>query len=461
VGATRNFLVPSYMNYVLYYYHKEISLGLKGLYFDDMFPMTCRNPDTSMAQDESGNWHGNFGILEMRELVKRAAVMQHLAGVNPRLIQIHMTNCLLVPSFAFGTSMLSWEDHYGEEIFQKRFAVDYMRAESLGTQVGAEAVALDGIKRTQWDERDWRRGRFRFITRTQQALLLPAGVKMWVRPAIPYNGVDREELFSIMAPLSKFEIWSDDCKFRAFYDDDGAVSGAPEGVLVASYRRPGKLLAIFGNSTENDFVFTPRVDRARLGVPKEAKVYDAETGEPLEGGKLSLKGWDLAILLYTTEPPPQPQGRKIVFRNGADGAIAGWSANPGYKPMGSAEAVEVRGFNGMRIKPCGARASPFFCSEGLDVQPGDKLRFSLRVQGVGEWSAGVYQYKARNEGAWRGTSMSKFTMISADRARPVSFTVKVGDDVRLVRPVLQVDGQDEMTFLDLHVDVERQTGDCK
>ena len=455
MGATRNFLVPSYLDYIVYYYHKEISLGLKGLYFDDMFPMTCRNPDTSMARDESGNWHGNFGILEMRELVKRTAVMQHLAGVKPRLIQIHMTNCLLVPSFAFGTSMLSWEDHFGEEIFQKRFAVDYMRAESLGTQVGAEAVALDGIRRIKWDEKDWCRDRFRFLTRTQQALLLPAGVKMWLRPAVPYAGVDREELFSILAPLSKFEIWRDDCIFKAFYDDDGLVSGAPAGVLTASYRRPGKLLVLFGNSTEKDVAFRPCVDRARLGLPPEAKIYDAETGEPLEDGVVSLKGWDLAMFLYTTETPPTPPGKPVVFTADGKGGVAGWTANPAYKPLGQAEVVDWKGFNGMRIKPQGARVSPFYTKDGLDVQPGDRLRFSMRVKGLGEWAAGVYQYKSRKEGAWRGASMSKFTTSSADRAKPVSFTVKVGDDATFVRPVLQAHGEDEMTFFDLHIAIER------
>lgn len=455
MGATRNFLVPSYLDYTIYYYHKEISLGLKGLYFDDMFPMTCRNPDTSMSRDEAGNWHGNFGILEMRELVKRAAVMQHLAGVRPRLIQIHMTNCLLVPSFAFGTSMLSWEDHFGEEIFQKRFAVDYMRAESLGTQVGAEAVALDGIRRIKWDEKDWRRGRFRFLTRTQQALLLPAGVKIWLRPAAPYAGVDREELFSTLAPLSKFEIWRNDCTFKAFYDDDGLVSGAPDGVLTASYRRPGKLLVLFGNSTEKDVSFKPRVARARLGLSPKAKIYDAETGEPIKDGVVSLKGWDLAMLLYTTEKPPTPPGTPVVFAADGKGGVKGWTANPDYKPLGQAEAVDWRSFNGMRIKPQGARLSPFYTTDGLDVRPGDRLRFSMRVKGVGEWGAGVYQYKSRKDRAWRGASISKSIAVAADRAKPVSFTVKVGDDATFVRPVLEAHGEDEMTFFDLHIAIER------
>jgi hypothetical protein len=161
------------------------------------------------------------------------------------------------------------------------------------------------------------------------------------------------------------------------------------------------------------------------------------------------------MLLYTTETPPTPPGKQVTFRAGDKGGVAGWTANPAYKPLGQAEVVCWRGFNGMRIKPQGARNSPFFASDGLDVQPGDRLRFSMRVKGLGEWAAGVYQYRSRKDGAWRGVSMSKFTASSADRAKPVSFTVKVGKDARLVRPVLETHGEDEMTFFDLHIEIER------
>lgn len=305
MGATRNFLTPSYIDYCLFYYKKWQDLGMKGMYFDDMFPMVCRNPDTCMEKDGAGVWHGNFGILEMRELVKRAAVMQYLGGVSPRMIQIHMTNCLLVPSFAFGTSMLSWEDHFGNEVFQKRFPLDYMRAESLGSQIGAESVALDGIRQDGWDDKDWRKNRFRFLTRTQQALLLPAGVKTWMRPWVPFGGVDREELFKILEVLSAFEIWTDDCEFKAFYENDGAIRGAPKDVLVGSYRKPGKALVILGDAGGKDLDLALSADAARLGLSEPLAFTDAETGKPLENGRVKLPAWDLRLVLVTERDAPR------------------------------------------------------------------------------------------------------------------------------------------------------------
>ncbi len=300
LAANRNFLTPSCIDYCIYYYKKHTDLGLKGLYFDDMYPAVCRNPDTCMQQDIDGAWHGNIGILEMRSLVKRAATMQYLAGQKSRLMQMHMTNCLLVPSFAFATSLLSWEDHFGNDIYQKRFAVDYIRAESLGTQVGAEAMALDGIQPKGWDKKDWMDRYRKFLTRTQQALLLPAGVKTSVRPSRPDWGVDRDEYFRILAPLVRFETWTDDCEFKAFFEDDHAIGGAPEGVLVGTYRKPGKVLAIFGDSRGKDVEFTLKVDAARLGLGKSFVFRDGESGAVLAGGKVTLPAWDLRIVEITS-----------------------------------------------------------------------------------------------------------------------------------------------------------------
>ena len=266
-GAERNFITPTYLEYCLYYYKKQMNCGMKGIYLDDMFPMTCRNPDTECRVDSDGSVHGNFGILEMRELIKRLSVMQHLAGLSPRLIQVHMTNCLLVPSFAFATSQLSWEDHFGEDEFQKRFKDDYIRAESLGGQIGAEAVALDGIKRHAHPKEGWD-ARFRFLTRTQQAILLPAGVKIWLRPPWPPDtGVHKEELFSILDVPGRFGAWEDDCTFTPYHAYDGSAGAMPQGIHVGTWRRGGGILWVFGNQTAKNIEITVIPTGERLTVP--------------------------------------------------------------------------------------------------------------------------------------------------------------------------------------------------
>lgn len=279
-AAERNFLTPSYLDYLLHDYETRARHGVQSIYLDDMYPIACQNPDTAARCDPEGRWHGNVGILEMRELVKRASVMLMDRGETPRLLQIHMTNCLLVPSFAFANSIVTWEDHYGEDVFQNRFAVDYMLAESIGGQLGAESIALDGIHRRDCPEKEWPE-RFRYLSRTQQSMLLPMGMKTSVRSASAVSGVDTNVLLSVYGAYDRFGCWEDDCRFVPAYDDDGAIGGIPPCVLTGSYRRPGRVLAVMGNQSSNEVSFKLQVDKARLGFPRGICCYDAETGREM------------------------------------------------------------------------------------------------------------------------------------------------------------------------------------
>ena len=120
-----------------------------------------------------------------------------------------------------------------------------------------------------------------------------------MRPWVPFGGVDREELFKILEVLSAFEIWTDDCEFKAFYEDDGAIRGAPKDVLVGSYRKPGKALVILGDAGGKDLDLALSADAARLGLSEPLAFTDAETGKPLENGRVKLPAWDLRLVLVT------------------------------------------------------------------------------------------------------------------------------------------------------------------
>ncbi len=304
IGASRMFYVPSYMDYILAVYRDELNAGLEGLYFDDMFFFTCRNPDTAAKVDEEGILHAQTGLLQMRELVKRAAVMQYEKGLNPRFLQVHMTNALIVPVFSFATSTLDWEDHYGEEVFQKRFPDDFVRAESLGTQIGTEGVVLDGIVRNKIDKKTWDGGTFEQLTRSALSVMLPHDLKPWLRMP-PDAGMHRPTLYRTYAILAAFRIWEPDCKYVPYYETDGAIAGVPEGVTFATYRRPGKVLLIFGNSgEEKHFAFT--ADAKKLGLAPGTRFCNAETGEECPGGRVRLGKNDFMILTAGIRIPVPP-----------------------------------------------------------------------------------------------------------------------------------------------------------
>ena len=302
-GAVRSFIAPSRMDYLLWCHWNETRNGQKGIYLDDMFPMACRNPDVAAMRDSEGRLHCNMGIFEMRELVRRVAVMQHQAGVRPRLLQVHMTNCLLVPAFAFATSAITWEDHYGEEVFQKRFPLDYVRAESLGTQIGCESVVLDGIYRGKCPLASWRSALFPFLTRTQLAIALPAGLKLSQRPQLPSAGFDAKLVHRTLAAIAKFGAFREDCRFVPFYDDDGAVADVPDGVIASTWRRPGRTLAVFGNMDGQKKRFSPVFNRSALMLAGDVELSDAESGRRLDGGEVRLEPWDFALVRIRSRKP--------------------------------------------------------------------------------------------------------------------------------------------------------------
>jgi hypothetical protein len=159
-------------------------------------------------------------------------------------------------------------------------------------------VALDGIYRRGHDFADWKTNRFDFLTRTQQAVLLPLGVKTSMRPARPFEGVSKKELFKILEVLARFEIWADDCEFFPAWSEDGVpVKGFPEGVLAGVYRRPGRALAIFGNQTDRPAGFAVAVDRKALGLAGELVFSDGETGAVQTGARVELPAYDVKLIL--------------------------------------------------------------------------------------------------------------------------------------------------------------------
>ena len=271
-AAERITLVPSCLDYVLYRYKQWTELGLTAIYLDDMHLIACRNRDTA---------GGSFGILEMRELVKRTAVMQLESGLRHPVLQVHMNT--MVPAYAFANSLLSGEDRNPETRYEKRFPVDYVRACVLGTQIGCEGLVLDAIRRHSTPEKDWA-PKLKYLTRNQQAILLPCGMRMWVRWE---QRLDRDEQLRLIKPLADFAVWEDACAFVPFWEDDGRLGKVPDGVLASSYRRAGRWLVVVGNPTEAD---------QTVELACGASYRNAETNEVIADGRVFVPTGDVRLV---------------------------------------------------------------------------------------------------------------------------------------------------------------------
>ncbi len=294
-GARRITLTPSAIDYMVDALNKELENGAHGIYLDDMYLMPDPNPETVAVTDQDGVVHPANGILAMRELVKRVAVLQHKHKRYPRLLQIHMTNALLIPGFSFATSTLGWENHYGDTPLPTRFKVDDILATGTGLQLGTENCVLGGIKRRKYTPKEWKSGKYRWLTRTLISLSLPFGAK-FKAPVTPAG--DAKFYFSIISLAGDFGFWKPDCRFVPFWEADAAdLAVNDRDVLASSWRFKGRALLVLGNLSDKEKVLNLQINAEKLALAKGYRIVNAETKAVETADKISLAPYDFKLLI--------------------------------------------------------------------------------------------------------------------------------------------------------------------
>ncbi len=127
----------SFRDYAMWHYRRMLETFVNHIYWDDIFLQSCFDVIGSEAYElPDGTIQPAAGLFDMRELIRRTAVLDHELGRNGRANQPHITNTAIAPILSFAGSHLTWEDRTGEADYQDRFSRDYIRAESIGRQHG-------------------------------------------------------------------------------------------------------------------------------------------------------------------------------------------------------------------------------------------------------------------------------------------------------------------------------------
>ena len=71
----------------------------------------------------------------------------------------------------------------------------------------------------------------------------------------------------------------------------------PASVLLGSYRRAGKVLAIFGSLSRKSVSFRLSFDRSRLNLGAAYAPFDAETGKALPNGVVEIEPYDVKLVI--------------------------------------------------------------------------------------------------------------------------------------------------------------------
>lgn len=285
----------SFVDFSLWYY-KKMLICFEGVYWDNTFLSANYDPVVGNAwQDEKGRWHPGMGLLHLRSLIKRTAIMFHNEGKDlpetrkPFLTLSHMTNTMIVPVLSFGNCNMDWEWKYGYEDFQDRFSPDLTVAESLGRQVGAWPTILAGGHPDPQDPR------CEHMWRTRLGVCL-------VHEIQTFNWQPQSDT-QIYERLFKFGYGEEDCHVYNYWQADHPVTVESKTVdaRTLAISRNGKALVVVTDYGEGgECIIKLNADKLEIGKDARAKDFEKANvvdGDVAGGFKLLIKKHDYRILV--------------------------------------------------------------------------------------------------------------------------------------------------------------------
>jgi hypothetical protein len=281
----------SFRDYAVWYYHKMMTSFADHIYWDDIFLQSHFDLIGSEAYAlPDGTIQPASGLFDMRELVRRTAVLQHELGRKGRANQPHITNTAIAPILSFAGSHLTWEDRVGDTDFQDRYSRDYIRAESIGRQFGNVPFALQLIKGPDTNKNAW-------AERTMAGVALVHEIRsIGVLPGAEAN----------LKTLYDYGYGQPDVSVMNYWEDDLPVTLSRADAVQLIVTKPGSALVLvcdYGNG--GDVRLEP--DLKRLGIAGKLTATNVETGLPLDVTaeglvRLDLKKHDFALVKLEGAP---------------------------------------------------------------------------------------------------------------------------------------------------------------
>ncbi len=269
IGLSTGALVDSYQDFACWYAAEWLKRGA-GIYFDNSFPKRVTDPLTTDAYEWNGIVVPSAGVWNHREYLRRIWIMhQQLRDPKaPQGMMIHMTNTHIAPYMVWNEYNLDMEWGKSDEVLQKRFHPDMLRAESLGLKTGNIPVVLH----------------------------FSGGPAMLVHEI--KTGIS---IKPYPEPLVEFGYGLDDCEVINYWDENVPLNLSDEQCKWLLLKRNGKLLIYLVSWNGDPARVKATLDLDALGIDVE-QVTDADTGEPvatLEGGAFTvpMEGFGVRTLI--------------------------------------------------------------------------------------------------------------------------------------------------------------------
>ncbi len=294
-GAAKSYSIDptrSFRDFAVTWYKKMLTTGAcDNIYWDDIF--LASNVDHAGRDGAyvmaDGRLQPSVGLFNMRELIRRTAVMQLEIGRTPNNM-VHMTNTAIAPICSFAQQNLDWEDNLGTNPFQQRYTKEYIRAVSLGRQFGNLPGAL-GLVVNKGDK-----------TAIEWCLRTGAGV-MLTHELLWTKGGTAKDYWNVKLKMLKFGYGSDDVRVWNYWEKGYPVriSGDTSSILLSKKDDAILIVCDYGDGG----AFTAKPDLGKIGFSGKLSAIDLETGKPvkMQGDTLSfeLKKYDFIAIQVKKE----------------------------------------------------------------------------------------------------------------------------------------------------------------
>ena len=291
--------VESYRDYAAWWYERMLGTGAcDHLYWDDVFCQSSFNlVQTDAYRLPTGQIQPSSGIFNMREQVKRCAVLQTEMGKDARGNWVHMTNTAMAPVLAFAGVNYDWEDSSGTNPPQVKYPSDYILACTIGRQFG-NRVGIMGYFDFSLDKKG---EKYRYLERCRAGVMIAHELRCG---GDAYKAVhDKLVAWGYRKPETQvWNYWDEDVAFPVTVKggDFPALAMAKWGSGLQS--ASNEVLVVVSSFNADDRTVTIAPDAKTLGLASGFKAYDFETGAeiPLSGGvaSLSVPAYDFKVVQF-------------------------------------------------------------------------------------------------------------------------------------------------------------------
>jgi len=305
--------VESFRDYSLWWYNQMFESGAcQNLYWDDMFLYPNFKDVVSDAYlRPDGKMQPSVGMFNLRELPRRAAILQLERGMRPANL-VHITSTTMAPLLAFSQICYGWECSDGTLDYQDRSSRDNIRACSIGRQFGTVPVVMAQVTSGAPEKvYDWCDRTGTGVLLTHELRWLRDFPNCWMKTAEGKHyrgGIFWKELKKLLdfgygkPGVDVHNYWDEGYPLR--------IPGHETSSLVVS--KPGAALLVVCDWDKGGD-YQVELDLARLHLAPGFKVFNRGGQEPIQvkGNCLSfnLKKHDFIIIAVEQKPDGKIQAR--------------------------------------------------------------------------------------------------------------------------------------------------------